>query len=60
VSYDDHQIDAVLTKCVGCGIEYYMTQVHGPNDTCIECRHRLAAQARTATTDLQGQIIDGP
>jgi hypothetical protein len=38
MGYDDNQLAAVLIKCAGCGIEWYMTQTHGPTDTCVECR----------------------
>jgi hypothetical protein len=39
--YDDHQLEAVLITCAGCGISYYMTQVHGPRDTCLDCRWKV-------------------
>lgn len=40
MSYDDRQLAAVLVRCSGCGIEYYMTQNHGLNETCVDCRWR--------------------
>ena len=41
MSYDDRLVASVLMRCIGCGIEYYMSQTHGYRDTCVECRWKL-------------------
>jgi hypothetical protein len=38
MTYDERQLAAVLMRCTGCGIEYYLTQVHGWRDRCVDCR----------------------
>jgi hypothetical protein len=40
-SYDDRMLAAVLMRCVGCGIEYYLTQTHGYRDRCVDCRWKV-------------------
>ena len=44
VTYDDRLLASVLIRCSGCGIEYYMSQTHGPRDCCIDCRWRLGSE----------------
>ncbi len=60
MTYDDHQAEAVLTKCSGCGRELFLTQVHGPRSKCLDCQPWVFKK-NEQPSDVNGNpLIFGP
>jgi hypothetical protein len=67
MSYDQHQLDAVLVTCPQCGHLGYRTQVHGLyTGPCSDCDRQawlewyLRGRHRVEQVDVQGNPIEGP